>query len=76
MERHRDLLTAGTIEGEVLDPADRRTRVAGESRRMQREVLGEVEKPHVRCDARTERCTLPIALRGSLSIVITRFGHL
>ena len=77
VERHRDLLAARLLECKPLDPADRRAGVAGESRRVQREVLGEVEEPHDRVtSASSERCTLPIALRGSLSSVITLLGHL
>src|SRR5438270_5449342 len=70
---HRDLLPAGLLEREALDPADRRAGVARERGSVEGEVLGEVEKPHL---TSRERWTLPIALRGSLSISTTRLGHL
>ena len=73
VQRHRDLLPSRPVEGEVFDPADRRPGIAGKRRRVQREVLGEVEEFHL---VSSERCTLPIALRGNRSSVITRFGHL
>ena len=40
VQRHRDLLAAGLVEREPLDPADGRARIAGEGRRVKREVLG------------------------------------
>src|SRR5712691_1402779 len=73
VQRHRDLLPAGLLEREPLDPANRRPRIARERRRVEGEVLGEVEEPHfTSCD----RWTLPIALRGNVSTVTTRLGHL
>jgi hypothetical protein len=47
VERHRYFLAARFVERESLDPSDRRPGVAGESRRMQREILREIEKSHV-----------------------------
>src|ERR1700682_6000908 len=44
VQRHRDFLAPGLVEGKSLDPADRRSRVPGECRRVQREVLGQVDK--------------------------------
>src|SRR5207237_8628874 len=76
VKRHGDLLASGAIEREVLDPPDGRAGISGKCWRVEREVLREVEKPHDARDVRTERCTLPIALRGSLSILTTRLGHL
>src|SRR5207302_10796928 len=76
VERHRDLLTAGAVEREVLDPANRGAGVTGKRRRVEREVLREVEEPHDARDVNTERCTFPIALRGRLSTLTTRLGHL
>ena len=73
VERHRDLLASRAVEGQVLDPPDRWAGIAGERRRVKREVLGKVEVSHF---TSSERCTLPIALRGRASIVTTRFGHL
>ena len=46
MERRRDLLPARPVEREPLDPFDRRAVVAGERRRVDGEVLGEVEHVH------------------------------
>src|ERR1700675_4211235 len=42
VQGHRDLLPAGLVKRQTLDPADRRPRIAGEGRRVQREVLREV----------------------------------
>src|ERR1700693_923273 len=47
MQRHRYLLAAGLVEREPLDPSDRRPGVAGECRRVQGEVLREVEESHL-----------------------------
>ena len=46
MERHRYLLPAGFVEREPLDPSDRGPCIAGESRRVQRKVLRQVQKSH------------------------------
>ena len=46
VQRGGDLLAAGPVEGEALDPFDAGARVAGESRRVHREVLREVENLH------------------------------
>ena len=73
VQRHGDLLAPGAVEREVLDPADRRARIAGKRRRVQREVLREIEEFHL---VSSDRWTLPIALRGNRSSVITRLGHL
>src|SRR6266851_5614822 len=75
VQRHRDLLAAGAIEGQVLDPPDLRTRVAGEGRRVQGKVLREVEELHWG-ELSFLRSTLPMALRGNFSITTTRRGHL
>src|SRR5690348_9619038 len=74
VQGHRDLLPARLLEREALDPADGRPGVARERGRVEREVLRQVEEPHGFTSA--ERCTLPIALRGSLSSLTTRLGHL
>src|SRR5690242_5237112 len=77
VQGHRDLLPARLLERKSLDPADRRPRITRERWGVQREVLREVEEPHeARDDVSTERWTLPIALRGSESTLITRLGHL
>ena len=73
VQRHRDLLAARLLEGQALDPANRGSWVAGERRRVEGEILRQVEKSHLTSRA---RWTLPIALRGSLSSLTTRFGHL
>src|SRR5690242_9052757 len=73
VEGHRDLLPAGLLERQALDPPDRRAWITRERRGVQREVLGEVEEPHL---TSCERWTLPIALRGRLSTLTTRLGHL
>src|SRR5215218_4681163 len=41
-----DLLPADLVEGQPLDPLDRRAVVAGEGRRVHAEVLRQVEHPH------------------------------
>ncbi len=73
MQRHRDLLPACLLERETLDPSDRGSRIARECGRVEREILGEVEKSHF---TSSPRWTLPIALRGSFSTATTRLGHL
>src|SRR5207245_1039678 len=75
VQRHRDLLAAGAIEGQVLDPPDLRARVARERGRVQREVLREVEELHCG-ELSFFRSILPIALRGSFSSTTMRRGHL
>jgi len=57
VQGHGDLLPTGFVEGQALDPADGGARVAGEGRRVQGEVLREVEESH---GARSlERSILP-----------------
>ena len=46
VQRGGDLLAAGLVEGQALDPLDRRTVVAGERGRVDREVLREIEHLH------------------------------
>src|SRR5258708_36411517 len=76
VERHCDLLSAGLVERKVLDPSNGRTRIPGESRRVHREILSEVEISHVvRCSSVIlARKTVPIAVRGYRSIPTTPGG--
>src|SRR4029077_20589743 len=74
VQRHRDLLPARLVEREALDPADRRAGAAREGRRVQREVLCQVEEFHG--TASLERSILPMAFRGNFSSTTTRRGHL
>ncbi len=46
VEGHRDLLAAGLVERQALDPADGGPGVAGERGGVEREVLGEVDELH------------------------------
>src|SRR5258708_9190084 len=69
-----ELLPARALEREVLHPADRRTWVAGERRRVEREVLRQVDEFHFAVSL--DFSTLPMALRGSFSSTTTRRGPL
>src|SRR6266852_9761687 len=46
VEGHGDLLATGLVERQALDPADGGAGVAGERRRVEGEVLGEVDELH------------------------------
>src|ERR1700694_3236683 len=59
VESLRYLLTAALVEREPLDPSDGRPGVAGESRRVQGKVLGQVEKSHSR-ERRCRRAAAPV----------------
>jgi len=74
VERHGDFLAPRPVEREVLDPPYGGSGVPGEGRRMEGEVLSEVEVPH--WIANFERSILPMAFRGSFSTTTTRRGHL
>ena len=50
VERGGDLLAAGLVEGQALDPLHAGPVVAGEGRRVDREVLGQVEQLHGRSE--------------------------
>src|SRR5438132_1319397 len=53
VHRHRDLLAAGLVERQPLDPADGRPRVTGEGGGVEREVLGEVDESQLLPPSRT-----------------------
>src|SRR5665213_3635697 len=66
MERHRYLLPTGFVEREPLDPSDRGPCIAGESRRVQRKVLRQVQKSH--CAKRRCRCVAAAPLMNGFSV--------
>jgi hypothetical protein len=57
MQRHGDLLPAGLVERQSLDPPNRWARIAGKRGGVQREILGEVDELHDAARVMRKQCT-------------------